>query len=352
VNVLSMVPAAVLAAAVPSAGDYGSGLPDDPAPTIAALVHGHLSAAAHDQPFIGLTSILSRLPFAAIASALGGGRMLTYRFGVFACALVLAVVVLAVLRRARVQPAVGVLIAVATVLNPITVQWLNGHPEELLGGALCAAAVVAAMDDRPVLTGVLLGLAIGTKEWALLAALPTTLACLRGRRQMLLIAAVVAAPLVFTLPVMDPAAFIRESRGIGNLDWPSIRSWWWMVSTYRHMKPAHGLSTSVYLLPLGLTRANVSMLPLLIAVPLGWLHVRGQPRRQDAMRLSALLLLLRCTLDPECGPYYTIPAIVALLAGEALDGRISLAALIATAFFSVGEYEATAAATLGTAHIC
>jgi len=297
-----MVPAAVLAAAVHSAGDYGSRIPDDPAPTIAALVHGHLSAAAHEQPFMGLTSVLLRLPFAAIATALGGGRMLAYRFGVFPCALVLAVVMLAVVRRARVRPVVGLLIAVITVLNPITVEWLNGHPEELLGGALCVTAALAAMDDRPVMTGVLLGLAVGTKEWALLAALPTTVACSRGRCRMLLIAAVVAAPLVLTLPVIDPTAFTRASRGIGALTWPSFRSWWWMVSGYRHVKLAHGLPTSVYLLPLGLTRADVALLPLLIAVPLGWLHLRGKPRPQDAMRLLALLLVLRCALDPECGP--------------------------------------------------
>jgi hypothetical protein len=208
------------------------------------------------------------------------------------------------------------------------------------------------MDDRPVLTGVLLGLAVGTKEWALLAAVPATVACSRGRGRMLLIGAVVAAPLVLTLPVMDPTAFARESRGIGDLNWPSLRSWWWMVSGYRQVKLAHGLSTSVYLLPLGLTRADVSMLPLLIAVPLGWLHLRGQPRPRDAMRLLALLLLLRCTLDPECGPYYTVPAITALLAWEGLDRRISVAALIATAFFSLGEHDASAAATLGTARFC
>ncbi len=347
-----MVPAAVLAVAVHSAGDYGSGVPDDPGPTIAALVHGHLAAAAHDQPFMGLTSILLRLPFAAIATALGGGRMLTYRFGVFACALVLAVVVLAVVRRAHVRPAVGLLIAVVTVLNPITVQWLNGHPEELLGGALCVAAVLAAMDDRPVLAGVLLGLAVGTKEWALLAAVPATVACSTGRRRMLLIAAVVAAPLVLTLPVMDPTAFVRVSRGIGDLTWPSFRSWWWMVSGDRHVTLAHGRSASLYLLPLGLSRSDVSLLPLLIAVPLGWLHARGQPRPQDAMRLLALVLLLRCTLDPECGPYYTIPAIVALLAWEGLDRRISLVALLATALFSLGEHEAFTAATLGPAQVC
>jgi hypothetical protein len=198
----------------------------------------------------------------------------------------------------------------------------------------------------------MLGLAVGTKEWALLAALPATVACLRGRCRMLPVAAVVAAPLVLTLPVMDPTAFMRASRGIGGLNWPSFRSWWWMVSGYRHVKSAHGLSTSVHLLPLGLTRADVSLLPLLIAVPLGWLHLRGQPRPQDAMRLLALVLLLRCTLDPECGPYYTVPAIAALLAWEGLDGRLSPAALLATAFFSLGEHEALAAATLRTAQVC
>lgn len=352
-NVLSIVPAAVLAAAVRSPGDYGSRIADDPAAAIAALAHGHLSAAAHVQPFMGLTSVLVRLPFAAIATALDEGRMLTYRFGVFPCALALALVVLAVVRRAHIQPVVGLLIVVISVLNPITVYWLNGHPEELLGGALCVASVLAAMDDRPVLAGVLLGLAVGTKEWALLAALPTMVACLRGRRRMLLIAAVVAAPLVLTLPVINPTAFARVSRGIGALSWPSFRSWWWMVSGYRHVKLAHGVSTSVHVLPLGLTRTDVSFLPLIIAAPLAWLHVRrGSPRPHDAMRLLALVLLLRCTLDPECGPYYTVPAIIALLAWEGLEGRISLAALIAIAFFSLGEHEALAAATLGSAQLC
>ena len=52
VDVLSVAPAAVLAAAVHSAGDYGSRIPDDPAATIAA-----------------------------IATVLGGGRMPTNRSG-------------------------------------------------------------------------------------------------------------------------------------------------------------------------------------------------------------------------------------------------------------------------------
>jgi hypothetical protein len=70
------------------------------------------------------------------------------------------------------------------------------------------------------------------------------------------------------------------------------------------------------------------------------------------MRLLALLMLMRCALDPECGPYYTVPAITALLAWEGLDGRLSLGALTAMALFSFGEHAALAAATLGIAQVC
>jgi hypothetical protein len=51
-------------------------------------------------------------------------------------------------------------------------------------------------------------------------------------------------------------------------------------------------------------------------------------------------------------PLLTIPAIVALLAWEGLDGRLSVAALIATVSFSPGERKAVGAATLGTAQVC
>jgi len=53
-----------------------------------------------------------------------------------------------------------------------------GHPEEVLASTLGAAAVIAAGYRRPGLAGVTLGLAIGTKQWALLAAPPVLLAAL------------------------------------------------------------------------------------------------------------------------------------------------------------------------------
>ena len=51
-----------------------------------------------------------------------------------------------------------------------------GHPEELLGAALCAGAVLAAAARPLELAGVLLGLAVANKAWALLAVGPVLLA--------------------------------------------------------------------------------------------------------------------------------------------------------------------------------
>ena len=56
------------------------------------------------------------------------------------------------------------------VANPLTIRALEiGHPEELLCAAFAIGAVLAAVDGRTLLAAVLLGLAIATKSWAVLA---------------------------------------------------------------------------------------------------------------------------------------------------------------------------------------
>jgi hypothetical protein len=58
---------------------------------------------------------------------------------------------------------------------------------------------------------------------------------------------------------------------------------------------------------------------LLLAVPLAWLFRRHGPRpREDALALLALLLLLRCALDPNNFDYYHVPLLLALGAWEGL----------------------------------
>ena len=59
------------------------------------------------------------------------------------------------------------------LVNPLTWEAIRlGHPEELLGGALCVGAVLAALRGRTLPAAVLLGLALATKQWAVIAVLP------------------------------------------------------------------------------------------------------------------------------------------------------------------------------------
>lgn len=76
--------ASVVVFSLASSGDYGatqavSG--DNAAPGIEALLHGHVAGYFARQPLIGLTTILLRLPLAALAHGLGGDDLSVYKFG-------------------------------------------------------------------------------------------------------------------------------------------------------------------------------------------------------------------------------------------------------------------------------
>src|SRR5205823_9888902 len=76
----------------PSLGDYieaNSSNPDNAAPAIDALIHGHIGRVPSVQPVMGPVSILLRAPFAALGQAVGG-RTLEYRMGALACLWLLA----------------------------------------------------------------------------------------------------------------------------------------------------------------------------------------------------------------------------------------------------------------------
>jgi len=326
------VPAAALAVETTGSVDYGAGMKtgDSPLPAITALLHGDLAGMAHQQPVIGLTSILWRAPFVALASIFSSRMMLGYQFGVFACALVVGWlgVVVAGKAHARGQPWPVALGAVTLmVLSPLTIgARLGGHPEELLAGALCVGAVLAALDDRPVLAGALLGVALGTKQWTPVAVVPVFIACRAGRLRMLAVAAAVGAPLALALPLADPAAFSSAAKLIGNLNEVSMLSWWFpfSVSHTVTVQVIGGPATATsHLLPFGLTRTKVFWLIPAVAVLVGWCFQRSRTDRDpaDALGLLALLVLLRCTLDPSNVSYYHVPFVIALLAWETITRR-------------------------------
>jgi hypothetical protein len=321
-------------------GDYApvsSRIPsttDDAAPAIAALLHGNLTAFAHDQPALGLTSLLLRLPFAGLARAFGSGLLGEYRAGALPClagCVVLGTLLARALARRGAAPVVAV--GALVVVNPLTLAALQaGHPEELLAAALVVGAVLAAEARRPLAAALLLGLALGTKQWAFLAIPPVLLALAPGvRLRGLLVAGGLAAILVLPAPLLSPSAYRSTSRSMANGSFVSPQSAWWPVATRRDIalptgRAGHRPRARYVVLPAGLDRGDVWLLLLAGAVMVLAAGLRRPFRAEDGLRLLAALMLARVLVDPFVMPYYGLPLAFALLAMARRDTRAAVGA--------------------------
>jgi hypothetical protein len=294
---------------------------DDAGPAIAALVAGKPHDFFANQPPMGAFSLLVRAPFAALGKLAGGNDLLIYRLGAFVCVLalgLLAVTLMAIMARRRRPLASCLLVPVAIVVSPLTYSALEyGHPEELLGAALCA--------------GAMLGCALATKQWAALAVLPVLLAAPRGTRLRLALAAGgFAAALFVPMIAADTARFWLAQKSVG------------IATTFQHTVTAsnvwfpfaHG-STAPTLTPHGIQVTTMYSLssslghfthPFAIAVALALTAAYGVRRRraaaEEALQLLALVFLVRCLLDPLTYSYHHAPFLVALTAYEGLRRRV------------------------------
>jgi hypothetical protein len=221
------------------------------------------------------------------------------------------------------------LIAGICLVNPLTFEALrNGHPEEILTTALAVAAVAVASEGKGRRAAILLGLAIASKQWAVIAILPVLMALPARRVRMGLVA--VAIFLVLTLPgfLASPSSF-REVHDKAASTGRVVTPWsiWY---------PAADVKTEEYRVDSTTLTAQVHEAPPLIgslAHPLIVLLALGLPlaltlRRRgfglsgpDAMALLALLALLRCALDPVDNLYYHLPLLLALFGWDALAPR-------------------------------
>jgi hypothetical protein len=293
-----------------------------------ALGHGDIGGFFAHVPVYGGSMVL-RAPFAGAAAALGGGELAIYRAVSIPCLLALAWLGVVLTRRMGARgrsTGARALVLAFCVANPVTLRALEiGHPEELLCAALAVGAVLAAADRRVILAAVLLGLAIATKAWAVLAIGPVLLA-LPGRRVPALaiagaVAAAVIAPIVLFAP--DVTALASTAAGTGQ----PFQPWqiFWLLGDAGHVviggdglpKPAGYRVPPEWLLPL--THPFIAF--LVVPCSLAWARVRGSAPRvggEELLALLALLLLLRCLLDPWNNVYYELPFLLALLAWEAL----------------------------------
>src|SRR5437763_5506625 len=222
--VVAAVACALIAPESPMGIDYGAPpcapyVCDDAQPALVALADGKVHDFFANQPPMGSFSLVVRAPFAAAAEAVGGHDLAVYRAGVFACLLglgLLAVWTMFAMTRLRRPRGASLLVAGAVVVNPLTFQALKfGHPEELLGAALCTGGVLAAARGRSLLSAALLGCAIATKQWALLALPVALVAAPRGRVR--LSAATAGAAGLFTVPMIlaDPSRFWLAQKSVG-----------------------------------------------------------------------------------------------------------------------------------------
>jgi hypothetical protein len=307
---------------------------------IQSLVHGDLKGFFAQQPLMGPVSLLLRAPFAALAR-IGTDELLdAYRLGVFACLVVSGLVALQVagaMARRRRPPLQCALVAGLLFLNPAVFYATDfGHPEEFLTAALCVSSAVFAIERRWTPAALVLGLAVASKPWALLAALPIFLVVAPpARRQFVLVATLVT--LVFYAPMIagDPGRFKQVVQGAGELGsrpgTVTAANVWWFASAreasfprfvaVRNGKVIARYETG-YALPAWLAHlAHPLVLALAILLSVVWYRSPARARPETVLLLLAVILLLRCVLDPGNHSYYHAPAIAALLAYEGLSRR-------------------------------
>lgn len=287
------------------------------APSYLALIHGHVLGFASLTPAYG-GSLVLRAPFALLPALWGGSLHVVYFASALPCMLVavaFCVWLAAQPRRHGASWATRIVPILCCVANPIVLIVLfGGHPEEVLGAVLCVAAVMCAADERVEWAGVLVGLAVANKPWALVA-VPVVVATLPAHRWRALLLAMGSAG-----AVLLPLAAAREhgltvagnGANVGVIFNPPQLLWWfghqsWIV---REARPGIVLASVLLTAFWCLARRGVKL--------------GSASRELEALQLLALVLLLRAALDPWNNLWYHIPFLFALLAFEIRSGRTPL----------------------------
>lgn len=326
-----------VALAAGSLGDY----PVEAAPSLESLARGDIGGFTS-----GVTlyagSFTVRAPFVVVAGALGGDRLWIYRAGVFGC--LLAAVALAVVLDRAVADAGGsralrLSVGTGMLALPVLLRALDyGHPEEVLAAGLVVLAVWAA-PRRRLAAGALLGLAVASKPWALVAIGPVLLCAGSGRVRLLAASAASGAAVLapFLIGSFEHSARLAASAHRTGTLWVPFQLWWPLGTGHHHAVPdgvGGFLDVVTWTAPSWLgpaARALIVGLPLPLAA---LAYARGRRSRADALLLLALALHLRCLLDPWNIEYYALPAALALVAWsvERRDGlpqpAVALTALV------------------------
>jgi hypothetical protein len=288
-----------------------------------SLIAGDIRGFLSQVPAYG-GSLVLRAPCAGLTAALGGGELAVYRAVSIPGLLALAVLGLVLARRMAERGSsrgAQVLVVALCACNPIALRALQiGHPEELLCATFAILAVLAAGRDRPLLAGLLLGLAIATKAWAVLAIGPVLLA-LPARRMLALGAAgAVTALVLLPIVLVGSAAEIAHGARQTGIIFNPWQIWWPLGDVvnigYDGLARPGGRFSPAWLSQL----THPLIAALVVPLSLAWRRRRRHATcgGEQLLALLALLLLLRCILDPWNTVYYQLPFLLALLSWEVL----------------------------------
>jgi hypothetical protein len=312
-------------------GDY----PGDAGPAIAAFVAGDLHRAFAVPFLMGPLSILLRVPFGWVAHSSGVGELGVYRVGVVVCLAAAGGLGVALARASarasgeRSWPLLVPLLAIVSPASLAAVEW--GHPEEVLGGALAVAAVLLATGGRVTLAGIAFGLAVATKQWALVALAPVLLAAPpRAGLRAAGVAALVVAALYLPFAAGNPGAFAHATRVEAFVIPSATPQSVWLAASHEVRVVVPGSPTLTYHALSRWFAGASHALTVLIGIPLGLLLWRRGYRRSDPLGLLALLFMIRCVLDPDDLEYFYVPFLLALLAWEVAARRLVRGIPVAT----------------------
>ncbi|MBJ7472391.1 MAG: hypothetical protein JHD16_13880 [Solirubrobacteraceae bacterium] len=324
-------------------------------PAIQALVRGDLMDGLRLLP-IYAGSVLAIAPFGAIAQLLGGGDLAIFRAVAVPGAAGVAVLAglagrwLREAGQGRWTQLAGV---GALALSPcVAMAWGFGHVEEPLVASVAVGGVIFAArdDDRGALIGgVLLGLAVAGKLWAVVL-VPVAIAAAPSRRTA---AIVVASAAVAGALLLAPYALTRLDHltGVAGTTGEifSRGNFWWFFGAVNPTYAPDALTQQAF------TTANSARLPpdfiasyarglivgVAVALSAWWAVVdrRVGPQRDAQARLVSILWLAaavlwwRALLDPWFQPYYLTAALMAVILADARAGRRPVLGLVAWAAF-------------------
>jgi hypothetical protein len=291
-------------------------------PALLALLDGDLQRFLDLLPAYG-GSLVLRSPFAFLPELWGGGDWALYRSMAAPCLAAGVALGLVLWTRAerlgRERKACWAALLLCAV-NPLTLRALEiGHPEELLGATLCVGAALAAASRRPLLAGALLGLAVANKPWAVLAVVPVAILAPEGRWRLLGLAGLVVAGVLGPLwlagsGAVDRAGDVARDTGVIFQPW---QVWWFLGDHGQVVMGSFAEKPGFRTAPgwIGeVARPVVLLVPVALSLALAR-RLRARPWH-DGLLLLALVLLLRCLLDPWNVVYYELPFLLALIAWE------------------------------------